>query len=107
MLSYLDIDELVKKMGITNFKGFFYKDKLKKIQPNSSYILNLNSELDEHGNRNRGCHWTCLVTDDMKKAIYFDSYEEAEPNEISNILKSNQYKMGHTSKNIYSLMTNI
>ena len=46
MLSNHDIDELVIKMGIPNFCGCYYKDKLKLIQPNSSYIINLNSELD-------------------------------------------------------------
>jgi hypothetical protein len=94
-------------MGIRNFKGCFYKDKLTKIQPNSSYIINLNSELDEHGNRYSGSHWTCLATDDMKRAIYFDLYGEREPVEIKNLLKSNQYKLGHTSKNIQSLMSNL
>ena len=107
MLSNHDIDELITKMNIPNFKGCYYKDKLKKIQPNSSYIINLNSELDESGKRNTGSHWTCLVTDDMCRAIYFDSYGENAPNEIRNLLKSNQYKIGHTSKNIQSLMSNL
>ena len=107
MLSNYDIDVLVTKMNIPNFKGCFYKNTLKKVQPNSSYIINLNSELDENGNRNSGSHWTCLVTDDVKRAIYFDSYGEREPNEIRNLLKSNQYKIGHTSKNIQSLMSNL
>jgi hypothetical protein len=107
MLSNHDIDELTTKMNIPNFKGCFYKDKLKKIQPNSSYIINLNSELDESGKRNTGSHWTCIVTDDMCRAIYFDSYGENAPNEIRNLLKCNQYKIGHTSKNIQSLMSNL
>ena len=107
MLSNHDIDELVTKMGISNFKGCFYKDKLKLIQPNSSYIINLNSEMDEHNNRNTGSHWCCLVTDDMKQCIYFDSYGEREPVEIRNLLKCKQYKIGHTSKNIQSLMSNL
>jgi hypothetical protein len=47
MLSNHDIDVLVTKMGIPNFRGCFYKDKLKSVQPNSSYIINLNNELDE------------------------------------------------------------
>ena len=107
MLSNYDIEVLVEKMGISNFKGCFYKDKLKKIQPNSNYILNLNSELDKNGNRNGGSHWTCLLTDDMKRAIYHDSYGEAPPDEIRNLLKSNQYKIGHTFKIIQSLMSNL
>ena len=48
-----------------------------------------------------------LLTDDLKKAIYFDSYVEKEPNEIKNLLKCNQYKIAHTSKNIQSLMSNL
>ena len=107
MLSNHDITSLVIKMNIPNFKGCFYKNTLKKVEPNSSYIINLNSELDENGNRNSGSHWTCLVTDDVKRAIYFDSYGEREPVEIKNLLKSNQYKLGHTSKNIQSLMSNL
>jgi hypothetical protein len=94
-------------MGIRNFKGCFYKDKLSKIQPNSSYIINLNSELDKKGNINSGSHWCCLVTNDMKQGIYFDSYGGKEPNEIRNLLKCNQYKLGHTSKNIQSLMSSL
>jgi hypothetical protein len=107
MLSNHDIDELVEKLNIPNFRGCFYKDKLKLIQPNSSYIINLNNEHDEKGNRNTGSHWCCLVTDDMKQGIYFDSYGEKEPNEIRNLLKCNQYKIGQTSKNIQSLMGNL
>ena len=98
MLSNHDIDELVTKMGISNFRGCYYKDRITKIQPNSSYIINLNSELDEHGNRNSGSHLVALVTNDMKQSIYFDSYGEKEPVEIRNLLKCNQYRIGHTSK---------
>ena len=83
MLSNHDIDELVQKLNIPNFKGCYYKDKLKTIQPNSSYIINLNNELDEKGNRNSGSHWVALLTDDMKQCIYFDSYG-----------KKNQMKLG-------------
>jgi len=32
-------------MRIKSFKGSFYKDKSTNIEPNSSYILNLNSLL--------------------------------------------------------------
>ena len=47
------------------------------------------------------------MTDDLQKAIYFDSYGEKEPNEIKNLLKSNQYNIAHTSKNIQSLISNL
>ena len=107
MLSNHDISELVVKLNIPNFKGSFYKDTLKKIEPSSSYIINLNSEFNEKDERNAGSHWVALLTDDLKKAIYFDSYGEKEPNEIKNLLKCNQYKIAHTSKNIQSLMSNL
>jgi len=82
MLSNFDLDELVIKMGIPDFKGCFYKDTLKKIESSSSYIINLNSEFNEKNERNAGSHWVALITDDIKKAIYMDSYGEKEPNEI-------------------------
>ena len=107
MLSNFDIDLLVKKLGIKNFQGCFYKDKLKEIKSNSSYILNLNSEFDENGNRNKGSHWVALCVDDDKQGIYFDSYGLDPPKEIKNLLKSNQYKIGNTTKNIQSLMSNL
>ena len=47
MLSNHDINVLVEKLNIPNFRGCFYEDKLTNIQPNFSYIINLNSELDE------------------------------------------------------------
>jgi len=107
MLSNHEIDELVVKMGIKNFKGYYYKDTLKKIEPNSTYIINLNSEYNEKNERNKGSHWVALITDDMKRGIYMDSYGEREPVEVKNLLKCNQYKLGHTSKNVQSLMSNL
>ena len=47
MLSNHDINELVTKMNIPNFKGCFYKDKFKKIQPNSSYFIYLNLQINQ------------------------------------------------------------
>jgi hypothetical protein len=70
-------------------------------------IINLNSEFNEKNELNSGSHWVAFLTDDLKKAIYVDSYGEIEPNEIKNLLKSNQYKIAHTSKNIQSRMSNL
>ena len=70
MFSNFDIAELVIRMRIPNFKGCFYKDKLKKIEPSSSYIINLNSGFNEKNERNAGSHWVALLTDDLKKATY-------------------------------------
>ena len=107
MLSNFDVDDLVVKMNITNFKGCYYKDLLKKVEPNSSYIINLNSEYDEDNKRNGGSHWVALVIDDDKQGMYFDPYGIGVPLEITNLLKSNQYKIYHANKNIQSLMSNL
>jgi hypothetical protein len=107
MLSNIDIDNLVEKMNIPNFKGCFYKDKLFNIESNSSYIINLNSELDENNKINKGSHWVALVTDDNNKSIYFDAYGVSAPTEIKNLIKSSQYKFAETRKNIQSLMSNL
>jgi len=63
MLSNFDTSELVVKLNIPNFKGCFYKNTLKKIEPSSSYIINLNSEFNEKNERNAGSHWVALLTD--------------------------------------------
>ena len=80
MLSNFDIDELVNKLDIPNFKGCFYKDKIKSIEPNSSYIINLHSEFNEKNERNTGSHWVALLTNDIKQAIYFGSYGKKRTN---------------------------
>ena len=54
-----------------------------------------------------GSHWVALVINDNKQGIYFDSYGLESPKEIKNLLKSNQYKIGNTTKNIQSLMSNL
>ena len=107
MLSNFDIIELVNKMEIKGFKGCYYKDKLNSIEPNSSYIINLHSEFNEKNERNTGSHWVALLTDDNKNAMYFDSYGLSPPKELNHLLKSNQYKVSNTKKNIQSLMSNL
>ena len=52
-------------------------------------------------------HWVALVINENKQGIYFDSYGLEPPKEIKNLLKSNQYKIGNTTKNIQSLMSNL
>ena len=71
MLSNFDIDDLVIKMNIPNFNGCNYRDLLKKIEPNSPYIINLNSEYDENDKRNGGSHWVALVINNNKKGDVF------------------------------------
>jgi len=39
-----------------------------------------------------GSQWVAQITDDLKKAIYMDSYGEKEPNDFKNVLKYNQCK---------------
>ena len=63
--------------------------------------------LTGRSDKNKGSHWVSLVIDDNKQAIYFDSYGLETPKEIKNLFKSNQYKIGNTTKNIQSLMSNL
>ena len=107
MLSNFDIDALVKKMNIPNFRGSFFKDNLKNLEAECSYIINLHSMYDKNGNINTGSHWCCLVTDDMNRVIYFDPYGEGPPEGIKQVAKLNDYKIGHSTKNIQSLMSNL
>ena len=45
-----------------------------------------------------GSHWVALVIDENKQLIYFDSDGLEPPKEIKYLLKSNQYKIGNTTK---------
>jgi hypothetical protein len=63
--------------------------------------------LDENNKKNTGSHWVALIIDDNKQGIDFEYYGLEPPKEIENLLKSNQYKIGNTTKNIQSLMNNL
>ena len=69
-LSNTEVFELSKKMDVPLVFCNF-KDKLKahKLKYNRSYIINLEDEFSEDGQRNPGTHWCCFyVKKDPKKS---------------------------------------
>jgi hypothetical protein len=87
MLTNTQIESLAKRMKIP-LEGVFFKSQLKelKMKPNRSYIINLEDEFDEEGNRNEGSHYTCFQYNKYPKgsdqSVYLDSYGVAPPQEV-------------------------
>jgi len=108
MLTNFQIEELADKMGIP-LEAVCFKSSLKdmKLKYNRSYVINLENEFDENGERNEGSHWTCFQVDKYKnnsiQGIYFDSYNAPPPTEVVDFVGS---EIPYTKKNIQSLMNN-
>ena len=90
MTSNTDLQKLLNNLKVNNFVGCYFKDELHELKPNSSYIINLQSEYDKNGNRNNGTHWCAIVTDNRNNSIYFDSFGSPPP--ISKIKLLKKYK---------------
>jgi hypothetical protein len=103
----IQLIEIMDNFGVTSFKGVFSKDKLNKLEPNSSYILNLEDQYDKDGNINAGSHWTCLVTDFNNRAIYFDSFGYDLPICVRSLLRQNHYEFAHTTKQVQNKMSDL
>ena len=101
------LNMLIKNFDIVGFKGCFYKDTLYSLEPNSSYIINLEDNLDSDGNINSGSHWTCLITDFRNQAIYFDPFGFKMPKCIERLLKRYKYDCAHTSKQVQNKITDL
>lgn len=101
MTTNFELQDLADKMRIPNLKQICYKDELTKVEPNSSYIINLQHSKSE-GN---GTHFTALVCDKEGKCMYMDSYGENAPKAIMKLLKKR--KWGYTTKVIQGNTTNL
>jgi len=107
MLTNFQITDLAKRMDIP-LEGVFFKCQLKdmKLKFNKSYIINLEDEYDEDGNRNDGSHYTCFQYNKYPngdhKVIYFDSYGVVAPEEVLKFC--NVKEIPHNTKDIQSLM---
>ena len=106
MTSNTDLEKLLTNLKVSNFQGFYFKDELKELQKNSSYIINIQSEYDKNLNRNTGTHWVALVTDN-KHAIFFNSFGTSAPINIIKLLKKYDYKYGYTNKVIQSTYSDL
>ena len=88
MLTNFQLEELCDKMGIP-LEGIYFKSDLKDLtlKYNKSYIINLENELNEDGERNEGSHWTCFQVNEIKdkslQGIWFDSYGAPSPVEVN------------------------
>ena len=86
-LTNFQLYDYVKKLQIPNFRGVFMTDTL-PVNPKQveCAIVNLNRSYE------KGSHWVCYVKMD-KKRIYFDSFGQDVPIEISRYLKTaNEFK---------------
>jgi len=89
MLNNVQVEDLAKRMGV-RLEAVCFKSELKdmKLKHNVGYIINLENEFDEDGERNEGSHYTCFQYNKYPKKdcrdqyVYFDSYGVAPPQEV-------------------------
>ena len=98
--------DLAERMDIPLvFVGFKDELKGKKLQYNKSYIINMENEFDEDGQRNTGSHYTCFQVNKYpngnKEGIYFDSFGEPFPKVVEEFVGG---KLPYSTKDIQSLM---
>ena len=105
-LTDTQIFDLAKRMKIPLvFCGF--KDELleNKLQYNKSYIINMENEFDEDGERNSGSHYTCFqvnkYANGKTQGLYFDSFGIAPPQVVEDFIGN---KLPYSTKDIQSLM---
>ena len=108
MLTGDQVEDLAVKMDIPLvFVGF--KDELAthKLQYNKSYIINMEDEFDDEGERNDGSHWTAFQVNKYPngkvEGVYMDSYGAAPPQVVETFCKA---KMPYNTKDIQSLLDN-
>lgn len=81
-ISNIELDNMAKKLNLTNFRGTFMSDELPKSPlEHECGIVNSNDHKHNDG------HWTCWYKNKDNK-YYFDSYGLIPSKEIVNYLKS-------------------
>lgn len=86
-LTNFDIDDLIKKLKIPNFRGVFMRDTLpKRPRRVECGIMNFNTSAQS------GSHWVCWYKSGSHR-IYFDSFGCICPDELQRYLKTaTEYK---------------
>jgi hypothetical protein len=107
-LSNTEVFELAKKMDVPLvFCNFKTKLKEHKLKYNRSYIINLEDEFDEYGERNSGSHYVCFqinkYPNGKTEGIYFDSFGQPQPDTLTEYLGG---ILPHNDKDVQSLMAN-
>jgi len=106
MLTDIQIKDLAKRMAIP-LERVCFKDQLtqKPLKYNRSYIINMENEYGEDGERNEGSHWVCFQVNKyksgVKEGIYFDSFGQPPPEIIKTFTHS---QLPHNTIDIQSLM---
>lgn len=105
-LTDIQIKDLAKRMKVPLvFVGFKTELEDEKLQYNKSYIVNMEDEFDENGERNDGTHYTCFQVNKYPNGkierIYFDSFGMPPP-EI--VIKFCGGSLPYQTKDIQSLM---
>lgn len=82
-MSNEDIEAIVKKLKIKNFRGVYSKDMLpNKINDNELVVLNIENFMD-----GGGTHWTSFYSDSKSKDIeYFGSFGIIMPDIVKKYL---------------------
>jgi hypothetical protein len=92
MLTNVQVEALAERMGVP-LEPVVFKSELKDmvLKYNKSYIINLEDEFDEEGQKNAGSHYVCFQVnnylDKPDEYVYFDSYGCAPPNEVIEFCK--------------------
>ena len=108
MLTDVQIKELCAKMDIP-LEACVFKSSLKdmNLKYNRSYIIYLENELAEDGDKNDGTHWVCFQVDKYKndkvQGVYFDPFGVSPPKEVNEFVGS---ELPYNTKDIQSLQMN-
>jgi len=105
-LTDTQLEDLAERMNVPLiFVGFKDELKTRKLRYNKSYIINMENEFDEDGERNTGSHYTCFQVNKYPNGqiagIYFDSFGQPPPQEVEDFTK---IKLPYNTKDIQSLM---
>jgi len=111
MLNNVQVEDLAKRMGV-RLEAVCFKSELKdmKLKHNVGYIINLENEFDEDGERNEGSHYTCFLYNKYPNErcrdeyVYFDSYGVPPPQEVLEFCGVNEKEMPYNTIDVQSLM---
>lgn len=110
MLTNLQVEALAERMGVP-LEPVIFKSELKDmvLKYNKSYIINLEDEFDEDGQKNSGSHYVAFQVnhylDKADELVYFDSYGCAPPNEVLNFCKVKA--MPYSEIDVQSIMASV
>ena len=99
-LSNIDIDKIMKKHNVKNYRGTYSKDMLpKRINGNESVIVNLQDYFE-----GEGTHWVVIYNDNNGDSVeYFDSFGLKPPIECINYMETSNKLIEYNSSQIQNI----